>query len=311
MATVMQRIVKPKTQAAKRGLEVRAPKLEENDKVAMFIKGGHTSETITQVLKELYLLKKPNAITFKRKNIMRPFDDQSSIEFFSQKNDSSLFLFGSHSKKRPNNLVLGRLYDHHVLDMVELGVTHFRSMQDFPTEKIAMGTKPCLVFEGEAFEQDHEHRRLKNMLIDFFRGVKANNVRLQGLEHVLQFTALDGKVMVRSYKVLLKKSGSRTPRVELSEIGPALDLEVRRTRLASDDLYKKACKKPKKGKPKKVKNVKTDVFGAKMGRVHMERQDFSKLQTRKMKGLKRQAPSDKENAKKAKTESSEPSAQET
>eukprot|EP00058_Branchiostoma_floridae_P004798 XP_002590286.1 hypothetical protein BRAFLDRAFT_121354 [Branchiostoma floridae] len=107
MATVMQRIVKPKTQAAKRGLEVRAPKLEENDKVAMFIKGGHTSETITQVLKELYLLKKPNAITFKRKNIMRPFDDQSSIEFFSQKNDSSLFLFGSHSKKRPNNLVLG------------------------------------------------------------------------------------------------------------------------------------------------------------------------------------------------------------
>lgn len=38
---------------------------------------------------------------------------------------------------------------------------------------------------------------------------------------------------------------------------------------------------------KKVKNVSHDTFGSKMGRVHMKRQDFSKLQTRKIKGLKR------------------------
>ena len=30
-----------------------------------------------------------------------------------------------------------------------------------------------------------------------------------------------------------------------------------------------------------------DAFGSKLGRVHMEHQDFSKLQTRKLKGLKR------------------------
>lgn len=39
--------------------------------------------------------------------------------------------------------------------------------------------------------------------------------------------------------------------------------------------------------PKKVKNVSHDSFGSKMGRVHMKRQDFSKLQARKLKGLKR------------------------
>ena len=43
----------------------------------------------------------------------------------------------------------------------------------------------------------------------------------------------------------MKKSGSRTPRVELAEMGPSVDLVMRRTRLATQDLYKRACKKPK------------------------------------------------------------------
>ena len=39
--------------------------------------------------------------------------------------------------------------------------------------------------------------------------------------------------------------------------------------------------------PKKIKNISYDTFGTKVGRVHMQRQDLSKLQTRKLKGLKR------------------------
>ena len=49
---------------------------------------------------------------------------------------------------------------------------------------------------------------------------------------------------VSSYRVQTKKSGSKTPRVELSPMGPSLDLVMRRTRLASDDLFKRALKKP-------------------------------------------------------------------
>ncbi|RVE55879.1 hypothetical protein OJAV_G00230420 [Oryzias javanicus] len=280
-------ITKPKTRRSKRFLETREPKLLENVKNAMIMKGGNSSQTVTQALKDIYSLKKPSAVLYKKKNITRPFEDSTSLEFFSKKSDCSLFLFGSHNKKRPNNLIFGRLFDFHVLDMIELGVEKFISLSEFKISKCPEGTKPMLVFAGEAFEIDNELKRLKSLLIDFFRGPTVPAVRLAGLEHVLHFTAVDGKIYLRSYRCLLKKSGCRTPRIELEEIGPSLDLVLRRTHLASDDLYKLAHKQPKALKPKKKKNISHDAFGTKFGRVHMQKQDLSKLQTRKMKGLKK------------------------
>ena len=66
---------------------------------------------------------------YKKKNIVRPFEDVSTIEFFSQKSDASLFAFGSHNKKRPDNLVIGRMFSYQLLDMVELGIQNYKSMR--------------------------------------------------------------------------------------------------------------------------------------------------------------------------------------
>ncbi|XP_037305853.2 ribosome production factor 2 homolog [Pungitius pungitius] len=280
-------IVKPKTKRAKRFLEGRAPKLTEDVKTAMIMKGGNSSLTVTQALKDIYALKKPNAVLFKKKNITRPFEDSTSLEFFSKKSDCSLFLFGSHSKKRPNNLIFGRLFDFHVLDMMELGIEKYISLSDIKSSKCPEGTKPMLVFAGDAFDTNNEYRRLKSLFIDFFRGPAVSAVRLAGLEHVLHFTALEGKIYMRSYRSLLKKSGCRTPRIELEEIGPSFDLVLRRTHLASDDLFKFSHRRPKALKVRKKKNISRDSFGTKFGRVHMQKQDLSKLQTRKMKGLRK------------------------
>ncbi|CAB1342859.1 unnamed protein product [Coregonus sp. 'balchen'] len=257
-------VIKPKTKRAKRFLDNRAPKLTENVKNAMIMKGGNTSMTVTQALKD--------------------------IEFFSKKTDSSLFLFGSHNKKRPNNLIFGRLFDFHVLDMIELGIEKYNSLSEIKSSKCPEGTKPMLVFAGEAFDHDNDHKRLKSLLTDFFRGPVVPSVRLAGLEHVLHFTALEGKIYMRSYRSLLKKSGCRTPRIELEEIGPSFDFVLRRTHLASDDLYKTAHRQPKALKPKKKKNISHDTFGTKFGRLHMQKQDLAKLQTRKMKGLRKRGP---------------------
>jgi len=46
-------------------------------------------------------------------------------------------------------------------------------------------------------------------------------------------------------RVLMKNVGEKAARVDLSSIGLSADLSLRRHMLASEDLFKKALKKPK------------------------------------------------------------------
>jgi ribosome production factor 2 len=82
-------------------------------------------------------LKRPNAISFAKKNEVRPFEDASSLEFWATKNDASMFVVGQTSKKRPNNLVFARMYDYRLLDMVEVGVDKFVPMSEFKVKTVS------------------------------------------------------------------------------------------------------------------------------------------------------------------------------
>ncbi|KAG8431989.1 hypothetical protein GDO86_018218 [Hymenochirus boettgeri] len=253
----------------------------------MLIKGGNANNTVTQALKDIYAMKKPYGVLYKKKNMTIPFEDQTSLEFFAKKSDCSLFVFGSHNKKRPNNLIFGKLPANSVTLYIRIFPDRKTSSLPFANSKCPEGTKPLLIFAGDAFEMSEDYRRLKSLLIDFFRGPSVSGIRLAGLEHIFHFTAIDGKIFMRSYKVLMKKSGCRTPRIELEEMGPSFDFAVRRTHLASDDLYKLALKRPKALQARKKKNISHDTFGTKYGRIHMQKQDLSKLRTRKVKGLRK------------------------
>ncbi|OAD58188.1 Ribosome production factor 2 like protein, partial [Eufriesea mexicana] len=234
-----------------------------------------------------YDLKKPDAHMMQQKNDILPFEDVTHIEKLSAKYNASLFMIALHNKKRPHNLVMGRLYEHTLLDMVEFGIENYKGLKSFKVQKISKGIKPLLVFNGELFENNHEFNRIQNLLVDMFQRDQAEKIRLQGLEHVLSFTAVENKILLRSYRILLKKSDCKIPRIELDEIGPRADLICRRTKLASDDLFKQACKKPKQLKVKKKKNISMDNLGTTFGRIHIGAQNINNIQTRKMKGLKK------------------------
>ncbi|KAI9145004.1 ribosome biogenesis protein RPF2 [Paraphysoderma sedebokerense] len=288
----MQRNSKAKNARSKRFLDKREAKVVENAKATICVRGTQTSAIINSALADIYSLKKPNAVNFSKKNTVHPFEDSQPLEFYSEKNDASLIVVGTHSKKRPHNLTFCRMFDHQVLDMFELGISSFKGISEFETPKCGVGMKPCILFQGEHWSTSEEYKRLQNYFLDFFRGELVSSVNLSGLEYIISITAgtpESRKIYLRVYTIHLKKSGQRLPRVELVEMGPAIDFELRRTQMANPDIWKNANKIPKELKPTKVKNVKTNALGEKFGRVHVGQQDLSQLQTRKMKALKRLA----------------------
>jgi ribosome production factor 2 len=82
----MIRKPQPKTAAGHRALKRRMPVPEEGAKTAVFLKGTATSSLVHDALKELYALKKPDAVMFSKRNDVHPFDDFKPLEFFSLKN---------------------------------------------------------------------------------------------------------------------------------------------------------------------------------------------------------------------------------
>ncbi|KAJ8603010.1 hypothetical protein CTAYLR_001551 [Chrysophaeum taylorii] len=272
------------TARGKRFLESRAPKVHEDAKVALLLRGPRTSERATAAVQSVSQLKKPDAVYLNRRREVRPFDDASSVERLAQQYDAVLFGIASHSKKRPDNLTLGRLYDGSLLDMFEFGV-----LEEGGTLNKMLGTKPCLVFVGE-WDADDLTKRLRNFFLDFFRGADVDKVNLAGLEHVLVVAMTREpaiRIAISPNRLRLRKSGTTIPTVNLEESGKPLVLDLRRHHSPSLDLWKTALKQPKQLKPKKRKNISTTPLRDTVGKVHVGRQDIDALQARKVKALKR------------------------
>ena len=168
---------------------------------------------------------------------------------------AGLFVLGTHTKKRPHALTLGRLYDGRLLDAVEFSVdpATARLLKAFgaaPTAAQA-GHKPALAFVGSAWEADPAAGAAKSLLLDFLRGRVVTGINLAGLDRLILVVAEGGggsggrggggggaRLALRQFSLRLKKSGVTTPRVEAAEIGPALDLAIVRHLVGPPDLVK-------------------------------------------------------------------------
>ncbi|KAL2509188.1 Ribosome production factor 2-like protein [Forsythia ovata] len=270
----MMKIKTPTKGRIKRDLEKRAPKLVETGKKTLILNGTKTSSVLNSVLTEIYHLKKENSVKYSRRNDnIRPFESggETSLEFFSYKTDCSLFVFGSHSKKRPNNLVIGRTYDHHIYDLVEIGVENFKSMNSFAYDKKLapqIGSKAFLLSLGK----------------------DVTNLNLSGLDRVYVCTAISSnKVFFTHCALRLKKSGTIVPRMELVEVGPSMDMVVRRHCLPDDSLRKEAMKIAPELTKKKEKNVTKDAIQGKIGKIYIPDQKVGSVALpHKAKGVKRE-----------------------
>ena len=75
-----------------------------------------------------------DTIRLSRKNDdIVPFEagGEVKLEHFSQKTDCGQFITGNSTKKRPNNLILGRFFNHRIFDLLELGIEQHIPLQKF------------------------------------------------------------------------------------------------------------------------------------------------------------------------------------
>jgi ribosome production factor 2 len=185
-----------------------------------------------------------------------------------------------------------------------------------------VGLKPLVSFSGTAFDSPvaNTYTMAKSLLLDFFKGEDTNNVDVEGLQYMVHISVPEEedaqpapKICLRTFMISTKKSGQSLPRVEVEEMGPRVDFRVGRVKEADVDMMKAAMKKPKGlevrlhlfpylhpllelltqiSQARSKKNIETDIIGDKVGRIHLGKQDLNDMQTRKMKGLKRNRDDD-------------------
>lgn len=160
-------IKKKKTHKGRKIIESREAKISENAKKSILVKGNKTSAMITELIKDLHTLRGSDAskLFMRKSHDIHPFEDIGTLEQMANKSDCSLFVLGSHQKKRPDNLIFGRLFSEHLLDMFEFGVSNFKGIAAYKNAEIDCQIKPILVFQGEHFEFSAKHSRFKNFCI--------------------------------------------------------------------------------------------------------------------------------------------------
>jgi ribosome production factor 2 len=295
---------KPPKARVQRYLKSTEPQLRESAKHCLLLQGLRCPTPLRQVLRDIHKLQAPNAKVLSKSNPIVPFetDGQQSLEFLMTKNDCSLVVLASSNKKRPNNLVLARTFDRQILDMIELAVLRFKSLSDYggAVPKKRIGSKPLMLFCGDLWQQDETLRKLQNMLIDFYRGQSVDKLVVTGLDHLMTFTAARPSTTAdsssssplihqRTYfmKLIKNPKGGSTPTPTLVPCGPDLDFQTRRTQWPSPDLAKASLRQPSALRSKKKKNLSTNLFGERLGRLHLTKQDVAKMGGRKAKALRR------------------------
>jgi len=292
---------KPAKARVQRYLKSIEPHLREGPKRSLLLKGIRCSQAMGNILKDMRAMQSPHCKYLTKKNAIVAFDTegQHSLEFLTTKNDCTMFVMASTNKKRPNNLVIGRTFDHQILDMVEVGVLRYKSIHDYggSVPKKRIGSKPLMMFLGDLWQQDSSCQKMQNLLLDFYRGDVVDKIVVSGLDHLIMFVASKdpqtNQLLIHQhvYFMKLKKDpdnpSSTTPVPLLMPCGPDMTMVIRRTQFAAPDLWKAALKQPQGLKKKKRKNHTTNLFGETIGRLHLEKQDVDKMGGRKSKALRR------------------------
>ncbi|XP_026193035.1 ribosome production factor 2 homolog [Cyclospora cayetanensis] len=190
---------KAKTRKGRQILAARESESYAGVKSLLLMRGGRCNTELQALLGDLRDLKKPHAVFLsqRKQQDLHPFEDAEPIEYLTRKNDCGLFAFASSSKKRPARLILGRVYEHEILDMHEFSVSHYTPAAAFASVQApAAGSAPLVLLQGGLWEASEELKNAKNLFGDLFRSVggprdgKQQKLFLGGVDRLIAVSAV-------------------------------------------------------------------------------------------------------------------------
>jgi ribosome production factor 2 len=277
---------KAKTHKGKMYLDSLLPKLVEDPKQALFINTNNSNDIMRMILNDLFISRREFSKKLsKKENIHNVDENKADLEYLCNKNNTAFFTFTNDTKKKPLDITFGIIFNNQILDSFEFEVTNYIPIEYFSKDiQISSQMKPVIIFQGEIFETEYSYDRLKNFFVDYFKQIDIETTTISDLRRIIIISCNSGTdkiIKIRNYQVNGNIKKGNLDNLELTEIGPSLNLKERHFNLADDETYKNSRKQPKALKPKKEKNIETNLLGVKRGRIHMQKQNLNAVALKK------------------------------
>jgi len=268
----------------------------ENPKKVLLVLSEKSHEMSKKVEQTMSSLQNVESVSLGKRLTLHPFEDSTTLQQLCYKNDCSLFEVYHHSKKRPENVVIGRLFNFNVLEMIEFGHSIIQEDTNARLHSF-LGSKPVVVFTGQS--SCPLVQRLQNLFLDLFGGQNLKKLSVSGLDRVLLIdiqileeiesmhspiqhmellTFPENALKVTFYHFPIKgsniTSGNGVHIPENSRV--ALQLDLRRARLASAKAFSECIEKPDI-RLTREKGVSRDALGNLKGQVHVGKQKTEKI----------------------------------
>lgn len=190
------------------------------------------------------------------------------------RNGASLFGIGTHTKRRPHNLMLGRTFGGKILDSFDLSVVPAvvePHETDHPMGRAALGTTPCFVFLGQVspplsfsslntphasvphsaaslastpnslmdplpqeWQRNTRLSELKNLLIDGLGVRHSDELHLRAVERAIVCSALNS-TRVHLTQYMIDPEAAQKGQAVLSQAEPSVTFDVRETSVLADN----------------------------------------------------------------------------
>jgi ribosome production factor 2 len=106
-AIEIEQKTKPRTHKVKKLIERKEEILQNDPKHSVFMRGNNCSLNTQNAMRELHKMRDIHIskCLLQKKNEIYPFEDAGRLERAADRHDAGFIVFGSHNKKRPNNMI--------------------------------------------------------------------------------------------------------------------------------------------------------------------------------------------------------------